>query len=178
MVAVNPDGTPGDVAANELIESAWGNAVADSITYLRSFGVEWRHVATSIPPGSLISTTPWDLQPCVMPVRGNNRLCIVTAGILFARSAGTDTQVDAWLRASDVGPIGPIVRVRCNIDATTLQAGGLLTTTYFVPANATATFNMRLSASATPINGGTLGGGDLCFIHCAALAMPGPIAAA
>ena len=31
LAAVNPDGTPGNVAAGELIESAWGNAVADTI---------------------------------------------------------------------------------------------------------------------------------------------------
>jgi hypothetical protein len=31
LAAVNPDGTPGHVAANELIESAWGNAVVDTI---------------------------------------------------------------------------------------------------------------------------------------------------
>lgn len=31
LAAVDPDGTPGNVVANELIESAWGNAVADSI---------------------------------------------------------------------------------------------------------------------------------------------------
>jgi hypothetical protein len=32
--SVNPNGTPGPVAAGELIESAWGNAVADSISTL------------------------------------------------------------------------------------------------------------------------------------------------
>jgi len=31
---VNPDGTPGLVAAGELIEAAWGNAVANTITGL------------------------------------------------------------------------------------------------------------------------------------------------
>jgi len=34
-MSVNPDGTPGHVAADELIESAWGNAVSDSITKLK-----------------------------------------------------------------------------------------------------------------------------------------------
>lgn len=33
-LAVNPDGTPGHVAPGELIESAWGNSVSDSIAYL------------------------------------------------------------------------------------------------------------------------------------------------
>lgn len=37
--AVNPDGTPGHVAAGELIESAWGNAVVDTLTMLRGVGV-------------------------------------------------------------------------------------------------------------------------------------------
>ena len=32
FAAANPDGTPGRVAAGELIEAAWGNAVADTIT--------------------------------------------------------------------------------------------------------------------------------------------------
>lgn len=32
--SVNPDGTPGPVAAGELIESAWGNAVASTIAGL------------------------------------------------------------------------------------------------------------------------------------------------
>jgi hypothetical protein len=31
LAAVNPDGTPGHVAADELIESAWGNAVVDTL---------------------------------------------------------------------------------------------------------------------------------------------------
>lgn len=31
-LSVNPDGTPGHVAAGELIESAWGNAVSDTLT--------------------------------------------------------------------------------------------------------------------------------------------------
>jgi len=30
FAAVNPDGTPGNVAANELIESAWGNSVVNT----------------------------------------------------------------------------------------------------------------------------------------------------
>ena len=33
--ATNPDGTPANVAAGELIESAWGNAVADTIERLK-----------------------------------------------------------------------------------------------------------------------------------------------
>jgi hypothetical protein len=33
--AVDPDGTPGHVAAGELIESAWGNAVVDDLDDLR-----------------------------------------------------------------------------------------------------------------------------------------------
>lgn len=32
--AANPDGTPSNVASGELIESAWGNAVADTIQKL------------------------------------------------------------------------------------------------------------------------------------------------
>ena len=34
QVAVNPDGTPGTVAAGELIESAWGNAVSNTVGLL------------------------------------------------------------------------------------------------------------------------------------------------
>jgi len=30
FATINPDGTPGNVAADELIESAWGNATSDS----------------------------------------------------------------------------------------------------------------------------------------------------
>jgi hypothetical protein len=37
QAAVNPDGTPAPVVSGELIESAWGNAVSDSITELRRF---------------------------------------------------------------------------------------------------------------------------------------------
>jgi hypothetical protein len=36
QAAVNPDGTPGNVASGALIESAWGNAVADSFKKLDS----------------------------------------------------------------------------------------------------------------------------------------------
>jgi len=43
--AVNPDGTPGHVAAGELIESAWGNAVVDSIYPWHGVGVVNTNVA-------------------------------------------------------------------------------------------------------------------------------------
>jgi len=35
FATVNPDGTPGHVAADELIESAWGNATSDSFTKVK-----------------------------------------------------------------------------------------------------------------------------------------------
>jgi len=36
-VATNPDGTPGNVVPGELIESAWGNAVADTLNVGHGF---------------------------------------------------------------------------------------------------------------------------------------------
>jgi hypothetical protein len=39
MTAVNPDGTPGFVAPDELIESAWGNAVVDTLVTQRGVGL-------------------------------------------------------------------------------------------------------------------------------------------
>jgi len=45
FAAVNPDGTPGHVAAGELIESAWGNAVVDSLYPWKGVGVVNTNVA-------------------------------------------------------------------------------------------------------------------------------------
>jgi len=48
--SVNPDGTPGPVAAGELIESAWGNAVQQTLMLRRGVGLNTP--SQSIQPGT------------------------------------------------------------------------------------------------------------------------------
>jgi hypothetical protein len=57
--ATNPDGSPGSVAAGELIESAWGNAVATWLN--RRTGCGLQQTGQSIPNGATVDVT-WPVE--------------------------------------------------------------------------------------------------------------------
>lgn len=86
-MSINPDGTPGPVAPGEIIDSEWGNAVAESIQNLQAVapvGSIWMWMAGAIPTKCL-------------PLQGGNADRTVYAdlfalwGVQFGAGDGTTT---------------------------------------------------------------------------------------
>lgn len=115
MPAVNPDGTPGNVAEDELIESAWGNAVADSITLLRRLtGVRVRRASPQLISTSSATEISWDTEdidgsgyfagpsPEIVVPSGLGGLHLIGGQLAAAANTGTDCYADIKLNGTVV----------------------------------------------------------------------------
>lgn len=90
LAATNPDGTPGRVAAGELIESAWGNAVSDTFGrrpkgWLASVFTATPHTGIQGTPVVLSGTTVNYTIPA-----GTTRHIRITAQVTLSKG-GSDT---------------------------------------------------------------------------------------
>lgn len=79
MAAVNADGTPGHVAAGELVESAWGNATSDSITTLMHGPIAWSLANPAGGQAPPVVSGPWGIGTIGVPAHVTRALLIVTA---------------------------------------------------------------------------------------------------
>jgi hypothetical protein len=85
--AVNPDGTPGNVVAGELIESAWGNSVANTFVARKLGQVSAGRPADAAVP---VNTWTWNFS-LVYPAPGPGKLFVMAYSNMRAHAGDTMT---------------------------------------------------------------------------------------
>lgn len=180
-VAVNPDGTPGNVATGELIESAWGNAVADRISDLWPL-MYFKNVASRLDApagvpatitggGAFVTYSTWSVPDNMFTTADTitfvaQRACVCAVSVALMFNAAGAGATNARLTA------GPLQAEVINSTVMTPTAGehavNLFAVVPFSAGDGFQTFIKRTATSAT--------NADLTFgyLHVVELRRPVP----
>jgi hypothetical protein len=144
--SINPDGSPGHVAAGELIESAWGNAVSDEFARRRAWFVRNQTDATfpatgpqnfpgltvtvDFKPGRIYKATAF-IPNCSNATASFNYLYLIgTNGTLVLNTAqetadatGKFSMFTSWI-IQTVSAVTDTINVRMSCSAGTLVVDG------------------------------------------------------
>lgn len=163
---------PPVVAPDELIESAWGNAVVAALSEHEgelTRIVETRTVTLAATALGL-TTTATALPPAMsLGGRGYDRLILLSTATLFTRTAGTAELFDIYLSITgNTGGAGSTRRHRFS-----LGDSGSLTSSFLVPANVVPTVTTLLGTNASTANIATAGSGDLNYLSAVMIPIAG-----
>jgi hypothetical protein len=109
---VNPDGTPGNVVAGELIESAWGNATANSIGRFAAADADAVVTIGGNTDASAAAMTDWLVGSITVPVWATKARIVTTVAGHFQASGTASSfqmQVRLGVNAGTIiyhGPVG------------------------------------------------------------------------
>jgi hypothetical protein len=154
QLAANPDGTPGNVAAGELIESAWGNATANTIGKLKS--AQRYQAALSFPATVVDTSGGWISGNVTIPSAPYRRLAVITVGALVS-SLG---EVDLVLYG-----VGAVMMRKVRGPA----AGGngtsfTLSSMHSIGAGSSEQYALKLAAIAATVQVGLAGGSEFNYL--------------
>lgn len=139
---VNPDGTPGTVVAGELIESAWGNATANTITRFAQADADLDIPILGNVDASASGFTNWLVGGVSVPSWVTKARVVTTiAGLYQASGAASAFELQASLGAA--GGITAYVQPVANTNRYTVTWNDVFTVT------TTGTLNLSILARRT-----------------------------
>jgi hypothetical protein len=150
----NPDGSPGNVAAGELIESAWGNATANTIGKLK---LAQRYTAgLSLPLVTVDTTGTFISGQLVIPAAAYRRIAVVTVNVLLTATADVDLQLYG---------IGAVLMRKARRAAIAGNGSTLaLTTQTAIAAGASDQYAAKLAAVGGTSQVACLGGSEFNYL--------------
>ena len=152
--AINADGSPGTVAAGELIESAWGNATANTIGKLK--GAQRYSAALSLALVTADTTGVWISGNLAVPTAAYRRLALVTVNVLLTSTGDVDLALYA---------AGPVLMRRGRHPSVQGQGASLaITTQTAIAANEAQQYAAKLAAISGTIQTQLMGSADFNYI--------------
>ena len=152
--AVNPDGTPGNVVAGELIDAAWGNSVANTIAAILA---PRAIVKTGTTPVPLTGTTPARIPALdlVIPNRGAAEFWLIAAHVLFQGNV-TPQDFEFWFTSTGSATPRLISSGRFTVQNHTVGWWGGALIFVWSTATATGTTTIQTWAQANAGTGGNV----------------------
>lgn len=154
LAAINSDGSPGTVAAGELIESQWGNATANTIGKLKT--TQRYAAALSLPLVTVDTGGTFVSGALSIPTAPYRRIVVVTACVLITASGDIDLQMLST---------GAVIMRKVRRPTVAGNGASLLVTTQSaIAANAAEQYAIKLAAVGGTVQVQVLGGPEFNYV--------------